>query len=285
MNTNRLTLFICAAVGVLAFGCGNAPDQGNPDNYPVQVIRTIDEDGVEHIETKQLPFDYELYGQAQEALSAPPSRYGVDSAAAQSSNDTRCPAGGYTSGSNYCTATGVKHINWDFSGVDGRIDSLMNINVRTYVIQGFTVAAQDSGPSGFVHEKENSARGIDGRVFFEAGSCPVAGTSGFGFMCESSNYGPVVLAGGKRTRLSSGNFAIRLNTDRVASLHTMTPQQQAFTVMNFMGHETHHAEEFGHVPSSLGAEIMNFQTTATNQGVLHLTSAEKSQLTAWVSSF
>jgi hypothetical protein len=283
------TMKTFTAIALLALACGGVPDTSDPDNYPLEVTRTIGDDGVEHVETRQLPFDYEAYGQAQQALSgAPPNRYGIDSAKAPTSSDTRCPSGGYTSGTNYCTAAGTKHINWDVSGVDGRADATLKIRVRDYVIQGLAVAAQDAGPSGFQHEKENPLRGIDGHIRYVANSCPVSGTSGFGYMCETSSYGPVTTTstGGRRTRLSTAStFVIKINPDKMASLSSGTASQQALTVLNFTAHEIGHSEEFGHVPSAEGAETMNLQTGQTNQQTLHLSSAEKSQLSAWTSSF
>ena len=268
-----------------AAGCGDAPDLGNPDSYPMQVTRYTDDNGSEHVEYKQLPFDYDLYGQARQALisAAPPDRYGINSAPS-SQSDTRCPSGGYTSGSNYCEMTGVKHINWNLSAVASQADQGMKIKVRDYVIQGLSVAAADAAPSGFVHENGNPNRGIDGVMKFEVFACPVAGTSGFAYMCVTSNVGPVTLAGGQRVRLDAGNYVVHINPAKINSLKTGTASQQGFSVLNFTAHEVGHTDGFGHVPSSAGAETMNLQTGATNAQILHLSSAEKSQLTTWVST-
>lgn len=279
----NITKLVTMATALLMFGCGDAPDLGNPDNFPLEVTRTIDDNGVEHVETKQLPFDYDVYGQAQQALTvAPPRFYGITSVGTGLGSDTRCPEGGFTSGTSYCEMPGIKHINWDFSGVDGRIDSQMKISVRTYAIQGFASAAQDASPSGFAQEKDNPAKGIDGRVFFETDSCAIPGSSAHGYMCETSNIGAVTLFGGQRVRLDSQNHAIRINPDKILEKKNGTAAQQAFTVMNFLAHEVGHSEGFGHVPSSLRVEVMNLETGNTNQTVLHLSSEEKTQLTQWI---
>lgn len=286
---NKIITMLVATCCAL-FACDNV-DLSNPDNYPLQVTRSVDANGAEYTDVKQLPFDYDLYGQAQEALSvAPPNRYGIESSAAATANDTRCISGGHTSGTAYCEVAGGKHINWDFSGVDNRLDSQLKVNFRTYAIQGFTSMAQDSAPSGFVQEKENPLRTINGAIFFNPGDCPLPG-GGNAIACTTDNLGPVTLAGGKRVRLlTMGNVLIRLVPEAIMgpqlSLPGMTSSQQAFNIMNVVLHEVGHSEGFGHVPTAENdVDAMTLDNGKSNQVVKHLSSTEKSQLTTWLATF
>lgn len=279
------------ALSVLVFACGGVPDMTDDDVYPLEVTRTVNADGSESVSYKRLEYNDDMYGQAQEALSvAPPSRYGISSAAAAQSNDTRCPAGGFTSGSAYCQVVGGRHINWDFSGVDNRLDSQLKINFRTYAIQGFASLAQDSAPSGFVQEKENPLRTVNGAIFFNPGDCPLAG-GGNAIACTTNDLGPVVLAGGQRVRLfTMGNVLVRLVPESIIgpalSILGMTSAQQAKEVMNLVIHEMGHSEGFGHVPSSENSvDAMTLDNGQSNQTIKHLSATEKSQLTTWLSTF
>lgn len=274
-----------------AFACGGIPDMTGDDVYPLEVTRTVNTDSSESVSYKRLEYNDDMYGQSQEALSvAPPSRYGVSSAVEPQSNDTRCPVGGFTGGTSYCQIAGGRHINWDFSGVDNRLDSQLKINFRTYAIQGFASLAQDSAPSGFVQEKENPLRTINGAIFFNPGDCPLPG-GGHAVACTTDIVGPVTLAGGQRVRLlTMGNVLVRLVPESITgpalSILGMTSAQQAKEVMNLVIHEMGHSEGFGHVPSAENAvDAMTLDNGQSNQTVKHLSSTEKSQLTTWLSTF
>lgn len=276
----RIALLLMA--GLCA--CGG-PDLTNSDNYPMEVTRYVDENGVEYTEYKQLPFDYDLYGQAEQALlSPPPNRYGIDSAISGSSNDTRCISGGHTSGSAYCQVTGTKHINWSTVAVDHSHDSTFGVDVPNYVRLGLTQMAQDSLNSGFTLDRDNPNRSIDGTVSWA--------TCTSGFLCTNWVQGPITLAGGQRVGLSAGGFTIKIDPNGLVSAigtdrgtqadHT----QKALSIMNLVAHEAGHSEGFGHVPTAeSGVDVMNLQNSGTNQAQKHLSTTEKNQLTAWIATF
>jgi hypothetical protein len=276
---------------MLACACGGVPDMANDDVYPLIKHTSIDGAGHEIATYERGEFDEELYGQAQEALSvAPPRRYGISSAADPQSNDTRCPAGGFTSGSSFCEVAGGKHINWDLSGVDGRIDSQLKVQFRPNAISGFTSIVIDSSPTGFVQETGNPNRAFNGAMFFNPGDCPMPG-GGHAIACTTDVLGPVTLAGGQRVRLlTTGNVLIRLVPESITgpqlSILGMTAAQQGKEIANLVIHELGHSMGFGHVPSTENAvDALSLDNGQSNQVVKHLSATEKSQLTSWLSTF
>ena len=269
------------AIIMFLFACGGVDDLNNPDNFPIQVTRYTDDNGVEHVEEKQLPFDYDLYGQAQQALStAPPSRFGESSAVSVGASDTRCPVGGFTSGTNYCDIPGTKHINWDTSAFDHSHDAEFGVDVPNYVRLGLAQAAQDALPTGFSQERDNTSRSFGGTIRWA--TCSV------GFMCTNWTRGPVVLAGGQRIRQSIGT-GFTVSVDPVKLLNDIrfsTNTQKAFTIMNFTAHELGHTEGNGHVPVAENSQdVMNLETGNTGSQQKHLSSAEVSRMTSWFATF
>lgn len=272
-------LTLACLVSLFMFACGGVDDMTNEDNYPLQVTRSLDSHGVEHVETKRLPFDYDLYGQAQEALSSspPPSRYGISSAVPGNGNDTRCPVGGFTSGTNFCELVGTKHINWTIRFLDHSHDAEFGIDMPHYVSLGILQGAQDVSTTGFVAELDNPTRGTDGKINW--------GTCSAGFMCESSNDGPTVLQGGQRIRLSTpASYFISLDAPKLLTdIGGFDNTSKAFLVMNMVSHEEGHADGFGHVPSTENnLDVMNGEINNTHLQQKHLSSTEKSQLTSWM---
>lgn len=272
--------FFAIVMGLFAFACGGVPDADEEDLFPVEVTHVYNADGTEEITTRRLPFEY---GQLQQALTvAPPDRYGERSDISGTSNDNRCPSGGFTSGTSFCFVPGQRHINWDLTQLFGNangIDAIAGIRTRDYLLMGFGVHGQEAGTTGFTHEKENPNRSIDGTMIWNG--CSAA--EGFAYACTQYQANTsVTLAGGQRIRFTHGPYEIRFTQALANDIAGMNASQKAFELQNIMQHEMGHTENNGHVPSGESdVDIMNFINGKTNTQVKHLSSAQKSRMTAW----
>jgi len=109
MNTNRITLLICAAVAALAFGCGQAEDQDTPD---------LDTAGDE----------IEL-GTAEQPLNAQGPNWGISTAASHNACNTTstgqvCSVLGHAAAVKYCYGNGV--VDSDVAGFDSSVFARLN---------------------------------------------------------------------------------------------------------------------------------------------------------------